>query len=300
MTLLITNSIYALSPELLDAKLDTFVTIFTNGLLTVLLTAIPVAVVIMISGVLANLFQVGFLFTTKPLVPKLSKINPISGFKKFFAMRAFVDAIKNILKLIIIAVVAFVTIKGEFGKVLQSGNETVYSITLFLLLLSYKVVIRIILTLIIIAILDFAYQKYDNNEKLKMTKQEVKDERKSQDGNPEVKARIRQLQREMSRRRMMEEVPNATVIVTNPTHLSIAIKYEPNEMETPIVVAKGSDAIAMKIREIAKENNIPIYEDKPLARGMYDFVEPGDEVPVEFFNGVAEILAYVFKLQGKV
>jgi flagellar biosynthetic protein FlhB len=297
---LISSQVALITPEIANGSTQTFITIFTNALITAFKTAIPVALVVAFFGVLSNILQTGFMFTTKPLMPKLSKINPISGFKKFFAIRSLVDTLKNIMKLAIIGIVAYITIKGDFDQALGAGNESTYSIMVFLLLLAYKVVMRIIMVLIFLAILDMVYQRYDNTQKLKMTKQEVKDERKSQDGNPEVKSRIRQLQREMASRRMMEEVPEATVVVTNPTHLSIAIKYDQNEMEAPIVVAKGVDNMAMKIREIATENRIPLYEDIPLARGMYDLVEPGDEVPMEFFNAVAEVLAYVYKLKGKI
>ncbi len=278
---------------------ELFLSLFSDSILILAKTALPVGLVIMVFGVIGNIAQVGFLFTTKPLMPKLSKINPITGAQRLFSMRAIVDTVKNILKLVIVGFVAWTTLKKEFPVFISMVNETTYSIAVYLLKLSYIIAIKIIMTLLIIAIIDWFYQKYESEKKLKMSKQEVKEEHKQQDGDPKIKSRIRQLQREMSQRRMMGEVPKATVVVTNPTHLSIAIQYE-DGMKSPIVVAKGVDHIAMKIREVAQEHDIPLYEDVPLARAMYDKVEPGDEVPLEFYNAVAEVLAFVYRMQGKV
>jgi flagellar biosynthetic protein FlhB len=273
--------------------------VFNEQLLIALKCILPVSFFIMFWGVISNLIQIGFLFTLKPLQPKLSKINPISGFQRLFSMRSIVETVKNIFKLVIIGAVAYVAIMGRLEEMLSSINETSASIAAYMMLLIFDVSIKIVIALLIIAILDYSYQRYEYEKKLKMTKQQVKDEHKMTEGNPQIKGRIRQLQREMSRRRMMESVPKATVVVTNPTHLSIAIQYEQETMDAPLIVAKGADNIALKIREIAKDNDIPLYEDVPLARAMYDKVEPGDTVPQEFFAAVAEIIAYVYKLQGK-
>jgi flagellar biosynthesis protein FlhB len=170
---------------------------------------------------------------------------------------------------------------------------------MFTIKVAFDVILRIALVLVIIAIIDYAYQRFDHTKQLKMSKQEVKEEHKSMDGDPQVKSRIRALQREMSRRRMMDEVPKATVVVTNPTHLAIALRYDPSEGDAPIVVAKGKLVIAQRIKELAYKHNIPVIEDKPLARAMYDKIEIGMPIPLEFFTAVAEILAYVFKLKNK-
>ncbi|MDR0304582.1 MAG: flagellar biosynthesis protein FlhB [Chitinispirillales bacterium] len=289
-----------LKPEIMrNISYNTMLQILNENLLLSLKSFLPVALFIMFWGIFSNLIQVGFLFTTKPLEPKLSKINPISGFKRMFSMRSIVETVKNVMKLVVIGFVAYIAIKGRLNEMMSSINESVSSISVFMMLLIFDVSIKIVLTLLVIAILDYAYQRYEYERKLKMTKQQIKDEHKMTEGNPQIKGRIRQLQREMSRRRMMENVPKATVVVTNPTHLSIAIQYEQETMEAPLIVAKGADNIALKIREIAKEHNIPLYEDVPLARAMYDKVEPGDSVPQEFFAAVAEIIAYVYRLQGK-
>ncbi|MGM0461898.1 MAG: flagellar biosynthesis protein FlhB [Fibrobacterota bacterium] len=276
-----------------------YIPLFQEAIFTLLRTAFPVSVVILISGVLASLGQVGFMFTLKPLQPKLSKINPIKGLGKLFSMRSVVETLKNILKLIIISSVAYAIISGSMETFARMAFAPVSRAIEEILLLAYTITIRIVITLIIIAIIDYAYQRYDHEQNIKMTKQEVKEENKQQEGDPEVKKRIRQLQQEAASRRMMEELPEATVVVTNPTHISIAIKYT-EDMEAPTIVAKGIDITALRIRERAAEYDIPLVEDVPLARALYKKVELGQQIPLEFFDAVAELLAYVYKLQGKV
>lgn len=261
--------------------------------------AAPITGGIMLMGIVANVVQVGFLFTLKPLMPKLEKINPVSGFTRLFSMRSIVETLKNIVKLSIIITVAYITLKKEFGTMLTLSDASVLSIWTYALAASYNVIIRIALAMIIIAVLDYAYQRFEHEKQLKMTHQEVKEERKQLEGDPQVKSRIRSLQREMARRRMMEQVPKATVVVTNPTHLAIALRYEPKENDAPVVVAKGKDLIAQRIKKLAKENNVPVVEDKPLARSMYDKVEVGFPIPVEFFTAVAEVMAYVYRLKNR-
>jgi len=275
------------------------ITLVTDALILLAKTALPVAGAIMITGVIANVAQIGFLFTLKPLMPDLAKINPIAGFGRLFSMRSIVETIKNIVKLTIIGVVAYYTLKAEYPRMIQLADTPVITIWFFMLTVGFEVMLRIALVLIIIAILDYAYQRFDHEKKLKMSHQELKEERKQMEGDPQIKSRIRSLQREMARRRMMEQVPKATVIVTNPTYIAIALRYEPSEQDAPIVVAKGKRVIAERIRKIAREHNIPIVENKPLARAMYDKVEPGQPIPVEYFNAIAEIMAYVYRLKNR-
>ncbi|MCL2845192.1 MAG: flagellar biosynthesis protein FlhB [Chitinivibrionia bacterium] len=289
-----------LSPDIFrDITFAKYQQIFTTMLRIALGIILPLALFIAFWGIIGNLVQVGFLFTLKPLKPKLSKINPISGLKNLISPKKIFDTAKNVLKLIIIGTVSYIIIRGRLEEIMGALHETTGSIVVYMLLLLFDVAITIIITLIVIAVVDYGYQRYEHYKKLKMTKQQIKDEHKQSDGDPQIKSRIRQLQREASRRRMMENVPKATVVVTNPTHLSIAIQYEQETMDAPLIVAKGADQIALKIRELAKEHNVPLYEDVPLARAMYDKVEVGDMVPQEFFAAVAEIIAYVYKLQGK-
>ena len=285
------------NPDLDQASLIAY---FRSSVIMFFTVALPIALVILAVGLLANIIQVGFIFTGNPLIPKFEKINPLSGLKRMFSMRSVVEAIKSIFKMLIIAVVAYITIKGEYGNLVMLSDTSVGIVWVTILRVGFKIVFRAALVLIFLAILDYAYQRYEYEKKLKMTRYEIKEERKQLEGDPLIKARIRSLQREMSRRRMMEEVPRATVVVTNPTTLAIAIRYEQTEMEAPVVLAKGKQLIAERIKQIALENDIPVVEDKILARAMYDQVEIGEEIPMEFYNAVAEILAYVYKLKNKV
>lgn len=280
-------------------SMGAFIKLFVFALKETGMVVAPIMATLFLVGLIANYFQVGLLFTLKPLAPKLSKINPISGFGRMFSVKSLVETAKNILKIIVIATVAYQVISGDFERMVMLSDMSVGAMWSYVADLSSRLILRIALLLIVLAILDYAYQRYEHEKNLKMTKEEVKEERKQMEGDPQVKGRIRSLQREMMRRRMMQEVPKATVVVTNPTYIAIALRYEASEMETPVVLAKGKRLIAQRIKTMAQEKGIPIVEDKPLARAMYDKVEPGDEVPVEFFSAVAEILAYVYKLKNR-
>jgi flagellar biosynthetic protein FlhB len=260
---------------------------------------LPLAAAVMVAGILANIIQIGLLFTFEPIIPKLEKINPLSGLKRIFSMRSVVETIKNLLKLTIIGYIAYITIKSEYEVIIGLADATINAIWNFILVGAYDIFVRTCIALLLIAVADYGYQRYEHEKKLKMSHQEVKEERKQMDGDPQVKARIRSLQREMARRRMMDDVPKASVVVTNPTHLAIALLYEPEKSDAPIVVAKGKDLVAQRIKKIAIENDVPTVEDKPLARAMYDKVEVGMPIPQEFFVAVAEIMAYVYKLKNK-
>ena len=260
----------------------------------------PILICLLIAGIVINLVQVGFLFTIKPIMPKLDKINPIKGLKNLFSMSKVFELIKNILKIVIIGTVAFITLKGSMGIFFGLSDCSVGQIFEVLFGTMFKLGIRIALVLIILAIIDYIYQRYKHYQQMKMTKHEVKEERKQMEGDPKVKSRIRSLQIEMARRRMMGDVPKATVIITNPTFLAIALKYEMGLDKSPLVLAKGKRKVAEKIKEIAKEHDIPIVEDKPLAQAMYDVIEVNEEIPQEFFTPMAEILAYVYRLKEKV
>jgi flagellar biosynthetic protein FlhB len=256
----------------------------------------PVCVGIMLFGVVANVMQIGFLFTAQPITPNLNKVDPISGFKRLFSARSLVEAVKNIIKLVIIGFIAYWTVMAVFEQIMMLADASVITILNFAAKTSYDIILRVSLALIVLAILDWSYQKYEHEKQLKMTKQEVKEEHKQMDGDPQVKARIKSVQRE---RRMMQEVPKATVVVTNPTFIAIALRYEPAENDAPMVLAKGKRIIAEKIKQLAIENGIPIIEDRPLARGMYDKIEVGFPIPADFFTAVAEIMAYVYRLKHR-
>jgi flagellar biosynthesis protein FlhB len=282
-----------------EMDLTRVVTMTSSSLLLMLRILLPVVVGILIVGVVANLMQIGFLFTVQPLIPNLSKINPVSGFGRLFSGRSLVEAVKNIFKLVIIGSVAYWTVMAEFSKIMLLADASVGTIVAFTAATAYKIVFRVALVLIVLAVLDYAYQRYEHEKRLKMTKQEVKEEHKQMEGDPQVKSRVRSLQREMARRRMIQEVPKATVVVTNPTHLAIALRYEPKEKDAPVVLAKGKRLVAERIKQIAAENGVPIIEDKPLARAMYDKAEVGFPIPAEFYTAVAEVMAYVYRLKHR-
>ncbi len=260
---------------------------------------VPIILPIVIIGVIANIAQVGINLLTKPLEPNLSKLNPISGIKNLFSVKSLVEMLKNIFKLIAVTVVSYFCLKDEIYLLPKLVDYDVFQITLYICSLSMKVVFYIVLLFLVLAVFDMWYQRYNHIKQLKMTKQEVKEEVRNQDGDPMIKGKIKQIQYQMAQKRMMQEVPKATVIVTNPTFLALAIRYEKG-MIAPEIVAKGMKQTAEKIRDIAKENNVPIVENKPLARSMYGVVEVGDQIPLEFYEAVAEIIAYVYKLKGDV
>jgi len=260
----------------------------------------PLMFAVLIAGVVSHVAQIGFLFTGETLSPKLDKLNPIQGMKKLFSSRALVEVVKSLLKMIIVGGVAYLVVKKRLDDIPGLMALEVGGVLAFIGKMSFEICLYVSLVLIILAGFDYAYQKWKHENDLKMTKQEVKDEHKQQEGDPKIKARIRSIQMEMARKRMMEAVPQATVVITNPTHLAIALKYEMEEMVAPQIMAKGAGFVAEKIKEIAKENNIPIIEQKPLAQALFKSVEPGDLIPAELYRAVAEILAYVYRLKGRV
>lgn len=245
-----------------------------------------------------NVLQVGWKITTKPLQPKFDKFNPINGFKRIFSKDSIFELLKSILKLIVIFYVAYTSIRDRANDIF-----ILYEIPLMQAVIHCGTIIidaglKISIVYLIVGIADFIYQKYRFKEDMKMTKQEVKDEFKNTEGNPEIKGRQRQRMREASQRRMMQDVPKADVVITNPTHFAVAVKYDAETAKAPVVLAKGEDYLAQKIKEIAKENHVEIVENKPLARMLYANVEIGQEIPPELYQAVAEILAMVYNMKN--
>ena len=248
---------------------------------------------------LISVIQVGWKVTGKPLQPKFDKFNPINGFKRIFSKDSIFELIKSILKIFVIIYVAYTSIRGNAQDIF-----ILYEIPLMQAIMLCGTVIinaglKISLVYLVIGLADFIYQKYRFNEDMKMTKQEVKDEFKNTEGNPEIKGRQRQRMREASRRRMMQDVPKADVVITNPTHFAVAIKYDAETSKAPVVLAKGEDYLAQKIKEAAREHHIEIVENKPLARMLYANVDIGQEIPPELYQAVAEILAMVYNMREK-
>lgn len=252
---------------------------------------------IMIAGVIASIMQTGFMFTTEPIKFSLGKLKPKNGFKQMFSKRSLLNLTKNIVVVTIISFIAYSFIKDNYNQILAIYNLTFPSIALEIKNLIITIFKKICLVLIIIAVIDFYFQNRLHKKEMRMTKQEVKDEFKNSEGDPKLKAKQKQKQREIGMQRMMQSVANATVVITNPTHLAIALKYEEGENTAPVVIGKGADYVALKIKNIAKDNEIPIMENKPLARLMYEKVEINEEIPQDLYQGVAEILAVVMKLK---
>jgi len=267
-------------------------------LLKIGLIILPLIVPIMIMGVAGNYLQTGAMFTGEPLVPKLSKLNPLNGFKRIFSIRTSVDTLKDIALVSLVGYIGYSYLKGNYFEIFNMGNLSVGGIPPAFRSLVLGIFFRITIVMIIIAIIDYSYQRYMYNKDLRMTKQEVKEEYKQEEGDPQIKAKIRQKQRELSTRRMMQAVPEATVVITNPTHISVALKYNDGD-EAPSLIAKGSGHVAIKIKEIAKENKVPIIENKPLARLIFAEVEVDEKIPPNMFQAVAEILALIYKMKKK-
>ncbi len=250
-------------------------------------------------GLAANILQIGFIFSVDPITPKFSKINPIEGAKKFISPSMGAELVKSLLKFGVMGYMAYSVISAEVTNLGQLAGAETNSIIAFLGRASFNLLLKTVWVIVVIAIIDYAFQRWEWARNLKMSKHEVKEEFKDTEGQPLVKSRIKSLQRQLAMQRMMHEVPEATVVVTNPTHYAIAIKYEQGKMDVPVVVAKGAGVVAEKIRETAIANNVPLVENKPLARTLWRAVEIGAEVPQDLYQAIAEILAFVYKLKDK-
>jgi flagellar biosynthesis protein FlhB len=254
----------------------------------------PLMLTVVIAAILGNILQVGIMFSSESITPQLSKIDPIKGFERLFSLRSVMELVKSIFKICIVSIVAYIVVKEEISNMIILMEQSVWGMMIYFGRISFKIVLATTIVLVLLAILDYIYQRWEYEKSLRMTKQEIKDEYKNTEGDPLIKSRIRRLQREMARKRMMAEVPKADVIITNPTHLAVAIKYDPDIMLAPTVVAKGANLIAEKIKQIAAENDIPIVENKPLAQVLYKMVDINDLIPEDLYRAVAEVLAFVY------
>ncbi len=271
-----------------------------SNMLRMLIIVLPIMLIGFLVAFLSDLIQVGWKPTSKPLQPKLNKLSPAKGFKRIFSVNSLVELVKSIAKIALISYMAYSYLSGKVSQLfilydlplmqaIQLVGKTVTDLG-----------IRIAAVYMIIAGADFAYQRFKFNKDMKMTKQEIKEEYKNTEGNPEIKGRIRQKMREVSQRRMMQAVPQADVVITNPTHYAVALKYDPEQAPAPVVLAKGADYLAQKIKDIARENDIEIVEDKPLARMLYANVDVDAQVPPELYQAVAEVLAFVYHTKGRI
>ncbi|MFZ5981432.1 MAG: flagellar biosynthesis protein FlhB [Candidatus Zixiibacteriota bacterium] len=278
----------------------TFIKVFSDQMFRFFTILLPLFAVMVVIGLGANVAQVGFKISTKAIEPKMDKLNLASGLKRLFSLRKLVEMSRDTIKLLVVFYVAYRAIQSEFEDFFLLPDMDTYQLAVTMGKLSLIIALKIGAAILVIGILDYAYQKYEFEKSIKMSKQEIKDEYKDTDGSPQIKSRIRQLQREMARRRMMQEIPKADVVLTNPTHLAVALKYDPGEMQAPQVVAKGERLLAERIKKIAYEHNIPVIENKPLARALFKMCNVGQFVPGSLYRAVAEVLAYVYRMKGKV
>lgn len=273
---------------------------FQNMLLRILLILAPIFIVALIVAIGSDIWQVKWQLSPEAMKPKFSKISPVSGFKRIFSVNSVVELIKSLAKIFLIGYICYSYVMDHKENLFLLYDMPLMQAIQLVAEMVVDLGIRISLVYMILAFADYAYQKFKFNKDMMMTKQEVKDEYKQSEGDPKVKGRIRQKMQEASRRRMMQNLPTADVVITNPTHYAVAIKYDPEEADAPIVLAKGADYLAAKIKEVAKENKIEIVENKPLARMLYANVDVGKTVPPELYQAVAEVLAFVYKIQGKI
>ena len=278
------GSLYDLSGEIFSTLLPAFA---------------PFAAIIVLVGILASVLQVGVQITLKAIAPKFNKISPLTGLKRLFSTQSLADFLKSMAKLIIVGIVGYITYMDKITELNGLSVATPEDILEYNFTVVAEVSGKIVLALVAIAIFDYLYQRWHHEKQLMMTKQEVKEETKQTEGDPQLKARIRQIQREMSNARMMQEVPKADALIVNPTHFSVAILYDRDVMEAPEVTAKGTDHMALRMRTVARENSVPILERPELARDLYANVEIGETIPERFYKAIAEILAFVYRLRRR-
>lgn len=272
--------------------------LFATGILRLFLIIAPVMLGLMLVGVTAHLAQSGFVVSTQPLLPTPEKLNPFRGISRLMvSRRSMVEMLKNVAKVAIVGTAGYHAVDGVVAESIVLMDSDAAAVLGFVATASLSVGLKTGLAFLILAIADYFYQRFEYEKDLRMTRQEVKEEFKTLEGDPLVKSRIKDVQRRIAYRRMMHEVPKATVVVTNPTHLAVALKYDAGGMGAPRVVAKGADLLAQKIREIARAHGVPIVEDRPLARALYSAVEIGHPIPEKLFQAVAQVLAYIYRMK---
>lgn len=253
---------------------------------------------LVVAALAASLMQNGFMISLESIKPKLEKISLKKGMKRMFSMRSFMEFLKGILKIAIVATIAFVAVYGDIDELRNVAQLNASDLMMFIGALAIKILIGVTVTVFLMAILDFIYQKSEHIKQLKMSKQDIKDEYKQQEGDPVIKGKLRQLRMERAQQRMMQSVPDANVVITNPTHYAVALKYD-DTMAAPLVLAMGVDKVAERIKEVAEENEVPQVRNAPLARILYDEGGINQEIPIEHYQAVAEVISYIYKTKGK-
>jgi flagellar biosynthetic protein FlhB len=283
----------------MDVTDSSILALFNHYLIQIMILLAPIFLIVVVVAFASTYVQIGWLFTLKPLEPKFSKLNPLSGAKSIFGPRAIVEFLKSGLKLLVIGLIVYSVLWSEKERLMDLAHLPIPDIFSFVTSITVRLGILIAVVLFVLAIGDFMYQRYEYEKKMRMSKQDIKDEHKNSEGDPLIKGKIKERQRRMALMRMMQEVPSADVVITNPTHFAVALKYDSTKMDAPTVVAKGQDYLALRIREIAKQNDVITMENKPLARALFDKTEVGHSVPADLFQAVAEVLAYVYRLKGR-
>jgi flagellar biosynthetic protein FlhB len=283
-----------------ELNIANFITLSQKMTTHFILAISPLLAAVFITAIASNVMQIGFVLSGETVMPKLSKLDPFKGFGRLFSKQAFMELFKSLLKLAIVGAVAYYSIKDEMTNVSMLGQMQLQSIWAYIFDTLFKIFMRCTLAMLFLVVIDYAFQRWEFEKRIMMGKQEIKDEYKRTEGDPLIKSRIKSIQMHMARKRMMQAVPEADVVITNPTRLAVALKYDTAAMNAPKVLAKGAGKIAEKIRDLATQNNIPVVEQKELAQSLYKLVEIGQEIPPTLYQAVAEVLAYVYKLKGKL
>lgn len=280
-------------------RIDSLMQIYIKCLFVFLKVVGPILLLVALVAFISNYLQVGFMFTIKPLAPNFNKINPIEGFKRIFSKQAAAEFLKSVFKIALIGYIVYDYFMKNYHIIPELIGMSIQEAVSFIGNIIVNIGIRAGLILLILSVFDYVFQYLEFEKSIKMSKQEIKEEYKQTEGDPLIKGKIREKQRQMALHRMMAEVPKSDVIITNPTHFAVAIRYDAAVSDAPIVLAKGKDLIAQKIKDTAKENNIPIVENKPLAQALYKGVDIGGRIPAELYKAVAEVLAFVYSLKNK-
>lgn len=273
---------------------------YKDSIIAVLKGAVPILVVSMLLAIIGTGLQTKFIFTKKNLQPQFSRLNPISGIKKLFSLKSLVELLKSIIKILILATILYQIIMGELRGVARTIDMDFKDSAVYILNSVMSMVFKVSIIFLGVAAFDYLYQWWDYERQIKMSKQELKEEYKQTEGNPEIKGRIRNLQRERARSRMMQAVPTADVIVRNPTHYAVALRYDLEKDNAPMLVAKGQDELALRIVAVGEEHGVYVLENKPLARGIFASTQVGAEISPEYYGMVAEILVYVYRMNNKI
>lgn len=277
----------------LNRVLSEFISAFVSA-------AMPVMLICMVLAIVATGAQTRFLFTGKKFMPKLRNISPIQGIKKLFSLRNVVELIKNLIKVIILSVILYMALRDDFIAVVRTMDMDIAVSAVFMLNLAMDMVLKTAMVFAVVAAFDYLYQWWEYERQIRMSKQEIKEEIKQTEGNPEIKGKIRSMQRQRAQSRMMQAVPGADVVIRNPTHYAVALKYDMNVNGAPVVVAKGQNELALRIVRVAEENDVTVIENRPLARALYASAELDREIPREYYGAVAEVLVYVYRLKNKL